>query len=267
MKKNLINDGTQRITLLGVMVFLLSITFSFAQNISGVISSENGDKLPGVGIVIKGTTKGTTSDKEGKFSIEARKSQTLIFSFIGYELQEVTVGDQTSINVSLKEATASLEEVVVTAENRSVSAQRVPITMDLITGKNIQKQGVSDLLQLQAIAPSLNIVQNTIFNQINLRGVGSNDGSAPLSDQAVTVSVDGEYINRPVALNAAMFDLDRVEVLKGPQGTLYGRNATAGAVNIIAKKPNEWTDNQKIRAYLLFEKYPLLKSLILYTLW
>jgi iron complex outermembrane recepter protein len=154
-------------------------------------------------------------------------------------LKEVEIKDQTQSNITLKEASESLEEVVVTAENRSVSAQRVPITLDLVTGKSIQKQGITDLIQLQALAPSLNIVTNTIFNQINVRGVGSNDGAAELSDQAVTVGIDGEYLNRPIALNAAMFDLDRVEVLKGPQGTLYGRNATAGAVNIIAKKPTQ----------------------------
>ena len=100
----------------------------------------------------------------------------MIFSFVGYELQEVSINDQKTIDISLKEATASLEEVIVTAENRSVSAQRVPITMDLVTGKTIQKQGVTDLVQLQAIAPSLNIITNTIFNQINVRGVGSNQG-------------------------------------------------------------------------------------------
>ena len=104
----------------------------------------------------------------------------------------------------------------------------MPITLELVTGKAIQRQGATDLMQLQNLAPGLNIVQNTIFNQINIRGVGSNDGAAELSDQAVTIGIDGEYINRPVALNAAMFDIDRVEVLKGPQGTLYGRNATAG---------------------------------------
>lgn len=227
----------QKAAIFFALMLLVNI-YSFAQ-ITGTVNSDNGDKLPGVGVVIKGTTKGTTTDKEGNYSIDARQGQTLIFSFVGFELQEITVKDQKTINITLKEASESLEEVVVTAENRSVSAQRVPITLDLVTGKTIQKQGISDLLQLQAIAPSLNIITNTIFNQINVRGVGSNQGAAELSDQAVTVGIDGEYINRPVALNAALFDLDRVEVLKGPQGTLYGRNATAGAVNIIAKKPTQ----------------------------
>ena len=239
MKKTTFNQSKWQNTLFLWILLLLSSSFAIGQTISGKVTASQGETLPGVSIVIKGTTKGTTSDKNGQFSLEARKSQTLIFSFLGYELQEVPVGDQTSINITLKEASESLEEVVVTAENRSVSAQRVPITLDLVTGKNIQKQGVTDLLQLQNIAPSLNIVTNTIFNQINIRGVGSNDGANEMSDQAVTVGIDGEYLNRPVALNAAMFDLDRVEVLKGPQGTLYGRNATAGAINIIAKKPTQ----------------------------
>lgn len=239
MKEICLNKAFRQKGIAFIAIMVFTTMYSFAQTISGTVNSDKGEKLPGVSVVIKGTTKGTTTDKNGQFDIEARKNQTLIFSFVGYELQEMVVNDQTSIKVTLKEATASLEEVVVTAENRSVSAQRVPISLELVTGKTIQKQGVTDLLQLQNIAPSLNIVQNTIYNQINIRGVGSNDGANEMSDQAVTVGIDGEYLNRPVALNAAMFDLDRVEVLKGPQGTLYGRNATAGAVNIIAKKPSQ----------------------------
>jgi iron complex outermembrane receptor protein len=239
MKKPILCQGPWRQTLLLLFFIGGSILSGTAQIITGKVSSNKGEVLPGVNIVVKGTTKGTTTDKNGEFSIEVRKNQTLIFSFVGYQLLEKAVNEETKWNITLEEASESLEEVVVTAENRSVSAQRVPITMDLVTGKNILKQGVTDLLQLQALAPSLNIVQNTIFNQINVRGVGSNNGAAELSDQAVTVGIDGEYLNRPLALNTAMFDLDRVEVLKGPQGTLYGRNATAGAVNIIAKKPTQ----------------------------
>lgn len=239
MKKPILGQLYWQNALLLLFFIGCSTVSVVAQTITGKVTSVKGETLPGVNIVIKGTTKGTTTDKGGQYSIEARKGQTLLYSFVGYELQEQTVTDKNEINVSLVEASASLEEVVVTAENRSVSAQRVPITLDLVRGKDIQKQGITDLLQLQNIAPSLNIVTNTIFNQINVRGVGSNDGANEMSDQAVTVGIDGEYLNRPIALNAAMFDLDRVEVLKGPQGTLYGRNATAGAVNIIAKKPTQ----------------------------
>jgi iron complex outermembrane recepter protein len=252
----LINHPQRGKILVWCIIFLFSSGYVFGQDISGKVTTEKGDPLAGVSVVLKGTTKGTTTDKGGKYAIDASSENVLLFSFIGYELQEVKVKDSKEININLKEAIESLEEVVVTAENRSVSAQRVPISLELVTGKTIQKQGVTDLLQLQNIAPSLNIVTNTIFNQINIRGVGSNDGSNEMSDQAVTVGIDGEYLNRPVALNAAMFDLDRVEVLKGPQGTLYGRNATAGAVNIIAKKP---TQNREVEFGANVGNYSTLK--------
>ncbi len=225
----------KRLRLFTVFIALLCATATFAQTLSGKISDTNGSPLVGASILVKGTSNGTVTDNKGVFSLNnVAKGSTLVVSFVGYSNKEVAADG--NLNISLDEGDA-LGELIVTAENRSVSAQNVPITLELITGKAIQRQGATDLMQLQNLAPGLNIVQNTIFNQINIRGVGSNDGAAELSDQAVTIGIDGEYINRPVALNASLFDLDRVEVLKGPQGTLYGRNATAGAVNIIAKKP------------------------------
>lgn len=225
---------------LGAFLLLTATSLRAQSNkVSGTVSGANRKGMPGVTVVVKGANKGTSTDQAGAYSIDVAPGNSLVFSFVGYEPQEVAVNGQTTLNVTLTETTARLDEVIVTAENRSVSAQRVPITMDLVTGKTLLRQGVTDVVQLQNLAPGLNIVQNTVFNQINIRGIGSNDGSAELSDQAVTVGIDGEYINRPVALNAAMFDLDRVEVLKGPQGTLYGRNSSAGAINIIARKPTQ----------------------------
>lgn len=217
------------------LLTLLCVTTTFAQTISGKITDTKNEPLVGASVLVKGTNNGTVTNTEGAFSLNnVAKGSTLVVSFVGYTNKEVSADG--SLNISLEDGDA-LGELIVTAENRSVSAQTVPITLELVTGKAIQRQGATDLMQLQNLAPGLNIVQNTVFNQINIRGVGSNDGAAEMSDQAVTIGMDGEYLNRPVALNASLFDLDRVEVLKGPQGTLYGRNATAGAVNIIAKKP------------------------------
>ena len=233
--------------------FVCSISLS-AQTVSGKITDTKNEPLVGASVLVKGTQNGTVTNTEGAFSLNnVAKGSTLVVSFVGYTNKEVSADG--NLNISL-EGGDELGELIVTAENRSVSAQRVPITMDLVNGKTIQKLGITDLLQLQAIAPSLNIITNTIFNQINVRGVGSNQGAAELSDQAVTVGIDGEYINRPIALNAAMFDLDRVEVLKGPQGTLYGRNATAGAINIIAKKP---TQNKEVDLGVNYGNYNSLK--------
>lgn len=223
-----------RAGLLGLL-FFLTVSLLSAQTVSGKITNTEGEALAGASIMIKGKTIGTAAATDGTFTLnDVPEGSILKISYTGYLIQEIPAQPDMSI---VLEENGTLGEVVVTAENRSVSAQSVPITLELVTGKAIQRQGATDLLQLQNLAPGLNIVQNTVFNQINIRGIGSNDGAAELSDQAITLGIDGEYINRPVALNASLFDLDRLEVLKGPQGTLYGRNATAGAVNIIAKKP------------------------------
>ena len=139
---------------------------------------------------------------------------------------------------------SKIEEVVVTAQKRSQAAQRTPIAMRVISGRTLQAQQVTDIQNLTRVAPDLSVIQNTVYSQLSIRGVSAQT-FAEGSDAALTVDIDGEYINRPVALNAAFFDLSRIEVLKGPQGTLYGRNATAGAINIITAKPV-----QKYEGYL-----------------
>jgi iron complex outermembrane receptor protein len=131
---------------------------------------------------------------------------------------------------------AVLEEVVVTAEKRETSLQNTPIAITVVSGAQLAQAGVTDLQQLSKVAPDLDYVRNTIFTQFSIRGVASQD-IGELGDSAVTVGIDGEYLNRPVALNGSLFDIDRIEVLRGPQGTLYGRNATAGAINIVTSKP------------------------------
>jgi iron complex outermembrane receptor protein len=127
-------------------------------------------------------------------------------------------------------------EIVVTAQKRATSIQDTPIAMRAFDGEQLTQAGVGDVNGLTRVAPDLNISTDTLFTKLSIRGVASADISET-ADGALTINIDGEYINRPVALNAALFDLERVEVLRGPQGTLYGRNSTAGALNIIAAKP------------------------------
>lgn len=230
----------QQLILLSRFLFMIFTFMSFTvqaqQDINGKVVDEKGNPFPGVNVLVKGTVKGTITDHDGKFVLKnVEKGSVLVISSMGYTKQEVI--SQDGMSISMKVDANSLKEVIVTAENRAVSAQRVPISMDLVSGVELREQGITDLLQLQNLAPSLGINQNTLFTQVFVRGVGSDVGGSELQDQAVTISVDGEFLNRPVALNASLYDLERIEVLKGPQGTLYGRNATAGAVNIIAAKP------------------------------
>jgi iron complex outermembrane receptor protein len=141
-------------------------------------------------------------------------------------------------------ASEGLGEIVVTAQKRLSNAQSTPIAMTVASGEELARSGVADVNALSNIAPSVNIAQNNANTMITIRGVSSRDYSET-GDPAVAVSVDNFYLQRAFALNAAMFDVERIEVLRGPQGTLYGRNATAGAVNIASVKP---TDDWKLDA-------------------
>jgi len=130
------------------------------------------------------------------------------------------------------------DEIIVTAQNRAQSVQNVPIAISVISGEALRDKGITDFSSVQRVSPALQVTNDTNNTRVSVRGVGSLTNNEA-QDQSIAVNIDGEYINRPTILNAAIFDLDRVEVLRGPQGTLYGRNSTGGAVNFIARKPGD----------------------------
>jgi iron complex outermembrane receptor protein len=130
-----------------------------------------------------------------------------------------------------------LEEIIVTAERRSQSLQKVPVAITAITGDQLLRQGISQPLGLVSQVPGLSIsTGNGPVSIIYIRGVGTSVNSL-YGDNAVAFNVDGVVLARATGLGNQMFDVSRVEVLKGPQGTLYGRNATGGAINIITNRP------------------------------
>jgi iron complex outermembrane receptor protein len=129
-------------------------------------------------------------------------------------------------------------EIVVTAQNRLQSVQDVPIAISVLSGEQVAAAGVTNVSAVERISPSLQITSDTNLTRVTVRGVGTLS-AGETQDQSIAVNIDGEYINRPTVLNAAIFDIDRVEVLRGPQGTLYGRNSTGGAVNFITRKPGQ----------------------------
>lgn len=130
-----------------------------------------------------------------------------------------------------------IQDIVVTAQRRAESLQDAAIAINAATGDDLIKSGVSDAMQLNKVAPALYVAAGGGANVgYFVRGVGNfvNNG---FTNPAVAFNLDGVYIGRPSSTAAAFLDLDRVEVLKGPQGTLYGRNATAGAINVIPNVP------------------------------
>jgi len=128
-----------------------------------------------------------------------------------------------------------LEEVVVTAQRRVETAQTVAIPLTVISGKDIANQGVSQPEDLNKLVAGLTFTNNP-NTQVYIRGVGD---SSLFGQLAVSINTDGVVIGEPREVAGNFYDLQRVEVLKGPQGTLYGRNSDAGAVNLISNKPTQ----------------------------
>lgn len=133
---------------------------------------------------------------------------------------------------------AGVDEIVVTAQKRKERLQDVPIAITALTSADIQKRRTLDLVDLSNQAPGLQIKSddNGANPRIFIRGVGVNDFN-PATNSAVGIYSDGVYIASPLAQRMAFFDLQQVEVLRGPQGTLYGRNTTGGAINVTSKLP------------------------------
>jgi len=131
-----------------------------------------------------------------------------------------------------------IETVVVTAEHRKASAQKTAISMDVIAPEALAMAGVSTIQGLMTVAPGLSFAQSNGDPFLAIRGVSSSDVTE-VGDPAVVVANDDFFLNRSYALTAGFYDVQRVEVLKGPQGTLYGRDAVAGVVNVISNKPED----------------------------
>lgn len=140
------------------------------------------------------------------------------------------------------DTTPGLSEVVVTAQKRETNLQRTPIAITVNTGEDLENRRVKSLADLgDGSIPSLRIApffsRNSAFN-IGIRGIfPSSDANQPARDSVTGVYVDGVYLGRLQGLGAALFDIERIEVLKGPQGTLFGRNSTGGALSIVTRKP------------------------------
>ncbi len=132
------------------------------------------------------------------------------------------------------------EEITVTAKKRKQSIYEVPVAMSAFTGATMEKQGITDLVDIGKFVPNLNVTTfsagHTSSANPFIRGIGLQDHLIT-TDPGVGVYVDGVYLGRQVGQNWSLSNIERLEVLRGPQGTLYGRNSIGGAINIITKLP------------------------------
>jgi iron complex outermembrane receptor protein len=142
--------------------------------------------------------------------------------------------------VVIGDEAAAFEEITVTAKRREESIYEVPVAITAFTGEEIQRQGIVDLIDIGKFVPNLNVTGfsagHTSSANPFIRGIGLQDHLIT-TDPGVSVYVDGVYLGRQVGQNWNLSNIERVEVLRGPQGTLYGRNSIGGAINIITRAP------------------------------
>jgi iron complex outermembrane receptor protein len=151
-----------------------------------------------------------------------------------------TAAEQTSSSTAAIDGPdGALEEVIVTATRTGeTSLQRTALAVSVFSSDELSATHTSNIAELAQLTPSLNVGVVTASPSIYIRGVGTNNVFNG-SDPDVTMQIDGVYIARPFAQFTDFFDVERIEVLRGPQGTIYGRNAVGGVVNVISKRPSD----------------------------
>ena len=143
---------------------------------------------------------------------------------------------------ALAQQAGVLETITVTAQKRAQDVQEVPIAITAVTGDILQDRGITTVDQLSSMAPNVTLDAGTPFSGSTsvlaayVRGIGQNDFAFNL-DPGVGVYVDGVYLARSVGANTDLLDVERIEILKGPQGTLFGRNTIGGAISIVTREP------------------------------
>ncbi|MDX2279435.1 MAG: TonB-dependent receptor [Saprospiraceae bacterium] len=232
----------QNLTLILALLFWVNLSFGQSE-VQGLIQDGAGYPLVGSSIVLKGSSTYTIADTLGKFSLPTRKNPpfTIVISAVGYTTQEIAIIEisKTPLTITLVED-SQLSEVVITSRRRQETAQNVPIPISVIGGKLIEESGAFNVNRLKELVPTVQLYSSNPRNTtLNIRGLGStfgltNDGIDP----GVGFYVDGVYYARPAATTLDFIDIEQVEVLRGPQGTLFGKNTTAGAFNITTRAPS-----------------------------
>jgi TonB-linked SusC/RagA family outer membrane protein len=225
---------------------LLMITFTaYGQKhvVSGTITDADNAPMPGVNVLVKGTTIGSSTDGDGNYSIEAGENDVLVISFIGYSSQEIRIGNQTNINVKMAEDVATLQEVVVvgygemrrsdlTTAQTSISSKEIARTLNTTIEQAIQGRSAGVYVTQNTGAPGGGI-------SVNIRGInslrGSNEPLYVVDGVQIQGSTSAAGDNPLSSLNPG--DIESIEILQGPSATaIYGSRATNGVVLIVTKR-------------------------------
>jgi len=205
-----------------------------------VIDAVTKEPLVGVTVRLDAVTHQVTTDNKGLFQFVTGQKLplTIDLSLVGYLPKRVVVTTSPTV-IELSPRLESLEQVTVTSRRRKERLQDVPIPISTFKGSELEDAGAFNVNRLKELVPTVQLYASNARNTtLNIRGLGStfgltNDGIDP----GVGFYLDGVYIARPAATWLDFIDIDQIEILRGPQGTLFGKNTTAGAFNITSRLP------------------------------
>ncbi|HEX2534774.1 MAG TPA: TonB-dependent receptor plug domain-containing protein, partial [Chitinophagaceae bacterium] len=214
-----------------------------AAQLNGRVLNERREGIPFASVLVKNSSRGVTTDSTGAFTItpEEKFPFVLEVTSVGFRKQEFVVRNSSTNDVTIiLEALFVRDTVVITSRRRREVLQDVPIPISVVGGAQIDESGSFNVNRVKEFVPSVQLYSSNPRNTgLNIRGLGSpfgltNDGLDP----GVGFYVDGVYYARPAATTLDFIDIERIEVLRGPQGTLFGKNTTSGAFNITTRKPS-----------------------------
>ncbi|HET7747367.1 MAG TPA: TonB-dependent receptor [Vicinamibacteria bacterium] len=216
-----------------------------AGRLAGVVRDDSGGVLPGATVSIAG---GSTSarpsvvtDQQGRYAFDAlppgRYVVTAALSGFQSRGHEIDVAGRPATLDIVLDVSSFFETVTVTATRTGATdVQSTPTAITALPARTLGQLGVQTVEGLVGLVPSLAISQHTGLGQVTIRGIGTNLLFAG-SDPSSTIHLDGVYLARPAMVFGDFLDLERVEVLRGPQGTLYGRNSLGGTINLVTRQP------------------------------
>lgn len=234
---------------------VICLIFNFAslqaQNsytLKGNVTDEMGVRMPDVSVYFETLQKGTTTNEKGNYSIAnlPKGTHQLKVSFIGFKtiIKTIIIDGNVTENFVLQEDNYALEGVIVTAQKREQKNKEVPIAITSYGGKFIENQGTFEYDAFSDYVPGLQIQIQSVNNPgVVVRGITSDSGDSRVEPR-VSVFQDGVSISKSRGSVVELYDIERVEVLKGPQGTLFGRGAQIGAMHIIQNKAKNNTSGQ-----------------------
>lgn len=237
------------------MLALFATTFLSAQSVvNGVVNDINSQPIPGANIIVQGTSNGTTTDFDGKFSISASQGDVLVISYVGFETQNITVGNQTQLNIVLIEDAALLEEVVVVGYGTQLKSN-VTGAISKVTNETLDQIAVSrvdDALVGQVSGVNIAATEGEAGSAptIRIRGVGSINGNLdPL------IVVDGMVVDNDYLGSLDMNDIASFEILKDAASTaIYGSRGSKGVILITTKDGKEGKTKFRYNAFTGFKE-------------